>query len=301
MNTRSSTSPRWAPYWFLLPFAVVFLVFIAWPLLRSLLLSFTITAGPGASVFVGLDNYRFLMSDPDFWIATRNTLVFAVFTICLQVPLALALALMLNRKGLWLRNSLRFAFFSPHLMGLVFAAILFTLLFAPLFGLVNIALNQATFGYWSLETRWLGEARWVMPALILVNLWLYIGYSMIYFLAALQSVDRELYEAARVDGASTISQFWHVTLPGIRHVLIFVVVLSTIGSFQLFELPYLLLNNTSGPEQAGLTLVMYLYNNGFISGDLGYASAIGWTLVLLVLVITLIQLYLSRDRQRETN
>ncbi|TVR45871.1 MAG: sugar ABC transporter permease [Planctomycetota bacterium] len=291
------SGPRYAPYLFLLPFAIVFAVFIAWPLLRSLFMSFTITSGPGASVPVGLDNYRFLLSDPDFWLATRNTLTFAFFTILLQVPLSLGLALLLNRKGLWLRNTLRFAFFSPHLMGLVFAAILFTLLFAPLFGLVNIALHNATSFLgdhaWSLETRWLGEARWVMPALILVNLWLYVGYSMIYFLAALQAVDRELYEAARVDGAGPIARFWHVTLPGIRHVLIFVVVLSTIGSFQLFELPYLLLNNSSGPEAAGLTLVMYLYQNGFVSGDLGYASAIGWTLVVLVLAITLVQLYLT--------
>lgn len=319
MRTRVFSSPL-APYLFLLPFAVVFLIFIAWPLVRSFILSLTITSGPDASMFVGLENYQFLLRDPDFWIATRNTLVFALFTICLQVPLSLALAMLLNNRQIWqrsvslnvdqrpvlrlpgtlLRNILRFAYFSPHLMGLVFAAILFTLLFAPLFGLVNVALHQASFGTWDTETHWLGEARWVMPALVLVNLWLYVGYSMIYFLAALQSVDRELYEAARIDGAGAWSQFWHVTLPGIRHVLIFVVVLSTIGSFQLFELPYLLLNNTSGPEQSGLTLVMYLYNNGFVSGDLGYASAIGWTLVILVLIVTLIQLFLTGSHKKET-
>ena len=292
-----STAPRYAPYLFLLPFAAIFVAFILWPLVRSLFLAFTTTAGPGSSVYVGSDNFAFLLRDPDFWLALRNTLVFALATILIQTPLSLGLALLLNAKGLWLRNTLRFAFFSPHLMGLVFAAILFTLLFAPMFGLINIVLHDATQwagdNAWSLENKWLTDAKWVMPSIILVNLWLNIGYSMIYFLAALQGVDKELYEAARIDGAGRWSQFWHITLPGIRHVLIFVVVLSTIGSFQLFELPYLLLNNTAGPEQSGLTLVMYLYQNGFVSGDLGYASAIGWSLVLLVLVITLVQIFFS--------
>ena len=288
-----ANEPKLAPYLFLLPFAVIFTVFIAWPLFRSLLLSFTITSGPGAQIFVGLDNYRFLLRDPDFWIAVRNTFTFVFFSLVAQVPLSLGLAMLLNRKGLWLRNTLRFAFFSPHLMGLVFVAILFTLLFAPRFGLVNEFLHWITRGGWSMNTRWLSDASRVMPALVLVNLWLYMGYSMIYFLAALQGVDVQLYEAARVDGAGPFARFWHVTLPGIRHVFIFVVVVSTIGGFQLFELPWLLLNNTEGPEKAGLTLVMYLYQNGFVSGDLGYASAIGWTLLLLVFLVSVIQLKLS--------
>lgn len=291
--------PKIAPYVFLMPFAVIFSTFIAWPLLRSLLLSFTITSGPGAQVFVGLDNYRFLARDPDFWLAVRNTFTFVFFSLLIQVPLSLGLALLLNQKGLWLRNTLRFAFFSPHLMGLVFASILFTLLFAPRYGLVNEALNAVTLGWWPLETRWLIEARRVMPALVLVNLWLYVGYSMIYFLAALQGVDVQLYEAARVDGAGAWGRFLHVTLPGIRHVFLFVVVVSTIGGFQLFELPWLLLNNSPGPEKAGLTIVMYLYENGFVSGDLGYASAIGWTLLLLVFCVSLLQLKVSGAMKKE--
>jgi len=132
-----------------------------------------------------------------------------------------------------------------------------------------------------------------MPALIMVALWLYTGFNMVYFLAALQAVDGELYEAATIDGAGRWAQFRHVTLPGIRPVLIFVVVLSTIGSFQLFELAFLLLGNSSGPDQAGLTIVMYLYQNGFLGGDLGYAAAIGWTLALMVLLLALVQLRIT--------
>jgi ABC-type sugar transport system permease subunit len=254
MQLRSS---RTAPYLFLSPFILSFLIFGAYPIIRSLILSLYITSGPEAQHFVGLGNYFYLLKDPDFWTAVRNTAIF----------------------------------FSPNLMGLVFSALLFMLILAPKHGLLNAALH-ALFGL-PATTRWLSTPGLVMPALIMVALWLYTGFNMVYFLAALQSVDTELYEAATIDGAGRWSQFRHVTLPGIKPVLIFVVVLSTIGSFQLFELAYLLLGNGSGPDQAGLTIVMYLYQNGFLGGDLGYASAIGWTLAAMVLVLSLIQLRIT--------
>ena len=141
-----------------------------------------------------------------------------------------------------------------------------------------------------LDIKWLQNQNLVMPALVLTSLWMYIGFNMIYFLAALQSVDQELYEAAKVDGANGWHQFRAVTVPGIKPVAIFVLLTSTIGSFQLFELPYILLGNGSGPNKAGLTIVMYLYNSGFVTGDLGYASAIGWTLALGVMIISLVQM-----------
>jgi ABC-type sugar transport system permease subunit len=282
---------RTAPYLFLTPFFLSFLIFGAYPIIRSLVLSLYITSGPEAQHFVGLNNYLFLLKDPDFWTAFRNTATFALGSVVLQLPLSLGLAILLNRPEIRGRNVFRFIFFSPNLMGLVFSALLFMLILAPKFGLLNAALH-ALFGLPS-TTRWLSTPGLVMPALIMVALWLYTGFNMVYFLAALQSVDAELYEAATIDGAGRWSQFWHVTLPGIKPVLIFVVVLSTIGSFQLFELAFLLLGNGSGPDQAGLTIVMYLYPNGFLGGDLGYASAIGWTLAAMVLMLSLIQLRLT--------
>jgi len=279
---------RTAPYIFLTPFVLSFLIFGAYPIVRSMILSLYITSGPEAQQFVGLDNYLHLLQDPDFWTAFRNTATFALGSILLQLPLSLGLAILLNRRDLRGRNVFRFIFFSPNLMGLVFSALLFMLILAPKFGLLNATLN-ALFGL-PLTTRWLSTPDLVMPALIMVALWLYTGFNMVYFLAALQSVDGELYEAATIDGAGRWSQFWHVTLPGIKPVLIFVVVLSTIGSFQLFELAFLLLGNGSGPDQAGLTIVMYLYQNGFLGGDLGYAAAIGWTLAGMVLILSIVQL-----------
>jgi ABC-type sugar transport system permease subunit len=173
--------------------------------------------------------------------------------------------------------------------------VLFSVLFVPQYGLLNRGIHFATAALppdyrIPLDTRWLSNPSLVMPALVMTALWMYVGFHMVYFLAALQAVEPDLYEAAKVDGANAWQQFLAVTLPGIKPVAIFVLITSTIGSFQLFELPYIMLNNSAGPNNAGLTIVMYLYNTGFVSGDLGYASAVGWTLALGVLVISLIQM-----------
>ncbi len=285
---RSATHQRWAPYAFVAPFVVIFLAFGLYPLVKSLVLSLYITAGPNSQVFVGLDNFRFLLSDPDFAKAVRNTALFACGSVFLQLPLSLALALLLNRKRLRGQQVFRLCYFSPHLVGMVFVGVLFSLIFAARFGLLNVALNAVA--GWPLDVNWLKDPRWIMPCLIVTALWMYTGFNMIYFLAALQNVDPTLYEAATVDGANAWQRFRHVTLPGIKPVAVFVVVLSTIGSFQLFELPYLMLNNGRGPDGAGLTVVMYLFENGFVTGDLGYASTIGWTLALGVLALSLIQM-----------
>lgn len=288
---------RYAPYLFVAPFVVLFLVFTLYPLIKSILLSFYITNGPKSQIFVGMDNFRFLWSDPAFHKAVWNTSFYAMCSVFMQLPLSLGLALLLNNQLVKGRDFFRFSFFSPHLVGQVFVAVLFSVIFIPKFGLLNRVLH-ALFGT-AIDTKWLGNPELVMPALVLTSLWMYVGFNMIYFLAALQSVDKELYEAAQVDGAGRIKQFLHVTVPGIRSVAVFVTVLSTIGSFQLFELPYVMLNNTAGPDNAGLTVVMYLYQNGFVSGDLGYASAIGWTLTMGVLVISLIQMRLTGSWKKE--
>jgi ABC-type sugar transport system permease subunit len=288
---------RYAPYLFVAPFVILFLTFTLYPIAKSLSLSFYITNGPKSQVFVGWDNFRFLWGDPAFHRAVWNTCTYALTSVFLQLPLSLGLALLLNSRLVKGRNFFRFGFFSPHLVGQVFVAVLFSVVFIPKFGLLNRVLHGLVGT--AIDTKWLGNPELVMPALVLTSLWMYVGFNMIYFLAALQSVDRELYEAAQVDGAGAFKQFVHVTLPGIRSVAVFVTVLSTIGSFQLFELPYVMLSNTAGPDNSGLTVVMYLFQNGFIAGDLGYASAIGWTLTMGVLVISLAQMRLTGTWKRE--
>jgi ABC-type sugar transport system permease subunit len=282
---------KYAPYLFLAPFVLVFCVFLLYPLVNSLILSFYVTIGPKSRVFVGFANFLFLLKDPDFFTAVKNTCTYAACSVFLQLPLSLGLAILLNQGILKGKSFFRLGFFSPNLVGQVFVAVLFSVIFIPKFGLLNRVLNYL-FGV-PIDTKWLGSPELVMPALVLTALWMYVGFNMIYFLAALQTIDEQLYEAADVDGANAWHKFLHITLPGIRPVAVFVVVLSTIGSFQLFELPYVMLDSTAGPDNAGLTIVMYLYQNGWILGDLGFASAIGWMLTLGVLTISLIQMALS--------
>lgn len=272
------------------PFVIIFAAFGVWPILKSIILSFYATNGPKDAVFIGFENFRFMLQDADFHIAVKNTLVYALCSMFLQLPCSLGLALLLCQKWVRGRDFIRLAFFSPNLVGQVFVGVLFSVLFIPQYGLVNKALHAVA--NVPLDTKWLTNPSLVLPALLLTSLWMYVGFNAIYFLAALQAVDRELYDAAMVDGANGWHTFLAVTLPGIRPVAVFVLIMSTIGSFQLFELPFTLLGGP-GPNKAGLTIVMYLFNSGFVTGDLGYASAIGWSLALGVLMVSILQMRLA--------
>lgn len=276
---------------FLSPFLVLSGVFFVYPFVWATILAFYQTSGSQYSEFVGWSNFRFVLTDPEFFRALRNTTVFAIFSIFLQLPLSLGLALLLNsRRDRW-KGIFRLILFSPHLVGPIFVGILFSVLFTARFGMINRFL-QSVFG-WGLELRWLGDPALVMPALVVTSLWMYVGFNMVYFLAGLQSVSEDLMDAARVDGAGPWQRFRHVIVPAIKPVALFVVVMSTIGSFQLFELPYALLDGTGGPDNAGLTIVMYLYQHAFEAGDLGTGAAVGWILTLIIFALSLAQIRLS--------
>lgn len=291
ITRRSWVTMKRAPYFFLAPYLILTLVFFVYPFIDAVVLAFYQTNGPLSRTFVGLANFRFVLSDPDFAKALKNTSVFAFFSIFLQLPLSLGLALLLNSGADRVKGVFRLMIFSPHLVGQVFVGIMFTLLFAPQHGLFN-KLVFALVGK-GLQMNWLQEPQLVMPALVITSLWMYVGFNMIYFLAALQNVDKSLIEAATVDGASAWQRFVHVTIPAIKPVVTFVVVMSTIGSFQLFELPFALLNNGFGPDNAGLTMVGYLYNAAFNGGDLGRGSSVGWILALIIFVLSIVQIRLS--------
>lgn len=278
------------PYVFLTPYFLLTLVFFLYPLFYATGLAFYQTNGPARKVFVGLANFRFVLGDPDFRVALRNTVVYAVASVGVQVPVALALALLLNTRRGRLKGFFRLAVFAPHLVGSIFVGILFGVLFVPRYGLFNRVLYELT--GMGLETAWLDEPSLIMPAMILASMWMYVGFNMIYFLAALQGVDPSLVEAARIDGAGPGKVFWHVTLPAIRPVTTFVVVMGTIGSLQLFELPYAMLRGF-GPKNAGLTVVGYLYHYAFMAGDLGTGAAVGWLLTLIILTVSVIQVRIS--------
>jgi len=271
---------------------IVFLSFFAYPMVQSALLATQQTYGPKASAFVGARNFSELVHDPLFWKAMWNTTVFAAGSLFIQLPCSLGLALLLNRPEIRGRAFFRLVFFSPSLVGLTFVAMIFSVIFQKRTGLLNVLLHR-WFGF-DIEFAWLET--YVMPALIIAAFWQYVGFNMVYFLAALQNVRQDLLESSVIDGASPMARFWHVTLPSIRPVGSFVVLLSLIGSFQLFELPYLLLNG-AGPENRGLTLVVYLYQMGFEIGDLGYASAIGWVLAIVLGIFALGQRKVSESAE----
>jgi ABC-type sugar transport system permease subunit len=300
-STRRATlrSP-FAPYLFLLPYFLVTSVFFLYPLGYATVLAFYQTSGPAQRQFVGFDNFRFVLLDADFRKALSNTLIFTACSIAIQLPLSLALAMLLNQRSDRLKSFFRLAIFAPNLVGQVFVGVLFTMLFTPHYGLFNKSLH-ALIG-WGLEEQWLMNPKLVLPAIVIASLWLYVGFNMIYFLAALQNVDQSLLEAARIDGAGPGNTFFHVTLPAIAPVATFVVVTSTIGSFQLFELPYTLLQNSGagfGPANSGMTVVGYLYHYAMDNGDLGMASTVGWLLTFMILAVSLVQIRISAAAWRD--
>jgi ABC-type sugar transport system permease subunit len=200
-----------APYLFIAPYLIVAVVFTVYPLFKAAVLAFYQTNGPASRAFVGIDNFRFIFSDAVFRRALWNTSVFAFCSVFVQLPLSLGLALLLNSGKSRAKAFFRLVLFSPNLVGQIFVGILFSVMFTPRYGLINRFVHALT--GWGLEERWLGNPALVMPAIVLTSLWVWVGFNMIYFLAALQSVDKSLEEAARIDGASRFQVFLHVTLP----------------------------------------------------------------------------------------
>jgi ABC-type sugar transport system permease subunit len=292
-----------APYVFLVPYLLLTSLFFVYPFVRAVALAFYQTNGPRSKVFVGFDNFFFLFHDARFHSALGNTVVYTLCSIFLQLPLALALAMLLNSGTSKLERRLkgffRLILFSPNLVGPIFVGVMFGVLLTPRYGLLNRTLHSLV--GWGLEQRWVDDPQLVMPALVLVSLWLYVGFNMVYFLAALQSVDKELEQAARIDGANAWQVFWNVTLPSIRHVVVFVVILSTVGSFNLFELPLALLNSTNGfgPDDSGLTVITYLNEVAYRSGDLGLGSAVGWIVAILIMIFSFLQFRVARVAENE--
>ena len=284
------SAPRATPYLFLLPVIVLFLAFKVYPYVYAAWLSLT-KIQKGKQVFVGLGNYGRLLTDPIFYKALSNTMLILVIQVPLMLGLALLLAVAFNSALLKWRAIWRTAYFVPIVMGLVAYGILFSTLLNNHYGLVNFALESIGLP----RVPWLGDPFWAKISIIIALTWHYTGNSAVIYLAQLQSVPGELYEAAEIDGATALQRFWHITLPGLRPAITLTVVLSTIGTLQLFDEPYVLTNG--GPNNATLTIGMYLYQNGFKYFDFGYASAIGYVLTGIIGILALIQFRLLREKR----
>ena len=295
----SRNQRRIVPYFFLAPFLLSFLLFTVYPAGAAFFLSFQrvrgfISAEEGGGVvleYKGLENYeRLLTKDKRLRTALENGAEFAFGTVFIQIPLALGVALLLNSPRVRLKAIARLAFFAPYITSAIVVGWIFTLVFDERYGLLN-----ALLGVVGLEgVGWLRNPDAVMPALIILGLWTWVGCNSLFFLAGLQNVPQDLTEAARIDGASTLRVFWHITLPCLRPVFVFVVITGMIGSFNIFGQPYLLFDTGSGPQDSALFPLMYLFFMGFENVRMGYASAIGYLLTAMILVITGLQLLLFR-------
>ena len=279
-------SPRWAPYVFISPFLLLFAVFGVFPLLFSLHLAFQSwepTSGLDAMDFVGLDNFAFALQDEWFWKSLKNTLWLAVVSGAPQHLVAIPLAVFIHTSFKRLRDGVVGAYFLPYITSTVAIAIMFSSLFSKDFGLVNAAL-AAAFG--TEHVDWLGRAENIKPAIAFIVFWRYLGFNVVLYLAALQTIPRDLYEAATMDGAGRWQQFWHITLPNLKPMIFFGVTLSVIGGLQLFEEPFILTGGRGGADQAGMTSAVYLYRMAFDFNDFGGASAMSWLLFAVVAVLT---------------
>lgn len=277
---------RWG-WFFAGPAVFLFAVFFLYPLLASIMQSFFVTKG-GTSTWGGLQNYLRLLGDSQFRTSLGNVLMILVVQVPLMVSLALGLAVLLNQGWVKFRTSFRLIHFLPAVTTLVAYSLVFRLMMQTDGGILNQFL--AIFGIDPID--WLNHPFWARVSLIASMTWRWTGYNMVLVLAGLQGIASELYESAAIDGANAWQTFRNVVIPGVKPVLLFVSITSTIGTLQLFDENYTLTGG--GPSNATLSPVLYLYRVGFRQFEFGYASAIAWVVVLLILVLSLVQFYVTR-------
>ena len=278
---------------FLAPALTLITVFFFVPVVASLLLSVTdfdlyAVADPANARFVGFDNYARLIQTPLFWTALKNTFYFALIGGPLTVLVSLGAALLVNARLVRFRSFFRTIYFVPFVTTLVAVAIVWRYLYHPDYGLINYALGFIGIG----PIDWLGDPTWAMPAIILLAVWKNFGYNMLIFIAGLQSIPGELYEAANLDGATGWQRFWHITLPMLGPTMLFVGVVTMIGFFQLFAEPYVM--TQGGPLKSTTSLVLFMYEEGFRWWRMGFAASIAFVLFVIILAATLLQLRLQK-------
>jgi multiple sugar transport system permease protein len=281
---------------FIAPALIAILVFFALPVLAALVMSFSdfdiyALADLRNLRFVGFDNYLTLLQTPLFWQALANTLFFVVVGVPLSIAASLGAALLLHSKLARFKGFYRTALFAPVVTTLVAVAVVWRYLLHTRYGLINHGLAQL-----GLEpVDWLGDPTWAMPAIMLMSVWKNFGYNMVILLAGLQAIPEDLYEAARLDGAKRWQLLRHITLPTLAPMLLVVSILTMAGHFQLFAEPYVM--TQGGPAQRTVTVLYFMYEEGFKWWSLGSASAVAFVLFALMFTLTLLQLRVARKSE----
>lgn len=265
--------------------ALLIILFYFYPMVRSFMLS--LNSGAGVNLeFVGLDNYRRLINDPVFIQAFKNTIVFLIFQVPIMIILAMFFSVLLNQKTLKWKGIFRTLVFLPSVTSLVAYSLVFKYLFSN-----NGIVNQLLMSINVIDNPilWLSDPFWAKVVIILAITWRWTGYNMIFFLAGLQNIDPQVYEAADIDGANAVQKFFKITVPLLKPVILFTAITSTIGTLQLFDEP---MNITQGgPGNATLTVSQYIYNLSFkYTPDFGYASAVSFVIAIVIMVLSMIQL-----------
>ena len=292
-HTRRTRKRSIVAWWFVAPALIVIAVFFFLPVLAALVMSITdfdiyALADWRNLRFIGFRNYARLLETPLFWQALLNTVYFVIVGVPLSIGASLGAALLLNSRLAKLQGFFRTALFAPVVTTLVAVAVIWRYLFNTRYGFLNYALAQ--FGIAPID--WLGDPHWAMPAIILFAIWKSFGYNMVILLAGLQGIPQDLYEAARIDGASASRRFRYITLPMLAPILLMVGILTIAGYFQLFAEPYVM--TQGGPLQSTVSVLYFMYEEGFKWWNLGSASAVAFILFLIIFAVTAVQLRVSR-------
>jgi multiple sugar transport system permease protein len=286
-----------AAWSFVSPALIAIAIFFVVPVIAALGLSFTDFDIYGVADrhnvrFIGFDNYRRLFATPLFWSALRNTVFFVVVGAPLSIAASLGAAVLLNAQVVRARGLFRTALFAPVVTTVVAVAVIWRYIFHARYGFLNYVLGWI--GIHPID--WLGDPHWSMPAMIVFAVWKNFGYNMIIFVAGLQSIPADLYEAARIDGAGRLAQFRFITLPALAPTMLLVTILTMVGYFQLFAEPYVM--TRGGPAQSTTSVLYFMFEEGFKWWNLGYASAVAFVLFAIMLGGTLLQLALARRWSR---
>lgn len=279
---------KWAPLYFIAPAFILFLIFTIFPIVYSFVLSFQTGVG-SKMTFVAFDNYIRLFQDPIFWQSLKNTFWILIFHVPSMIFLAIILAVALNYHALKFKGFWRVIFYLPAVTSLVAYSILFSIMLKDN-GLFNVILSKIGIA----PIGWLSSTSWSKVSIIIAMTWRWVGYNMVIFLAALQGIPEDIYEAATIDGASKLRSFFSITLPNLKPVILFSTILSTINVLQLFVEPYAL-TNKGAPANSTMTFGLYIYKNAFSYFDFGYASALAYVVVILVAILSIIQFRITKE------
>lgn len=286
-----------APYVFIMPFILTLGLFWLWPLIQSFIMS-TQEILYGEATFIGSDNYQKMFRDRIFWQALFNSLRYMVCTLLILIPLPLLFAVLINSKigSPRIKAFFKSAMFIPALTTVVVAGIVFRLMFSET---SSALFNQIADFFGFGPVKWLKGDLTGLFALLMVAAWRWMGVNTMYFLAGLQAIPTDYYEAAAIDGAGPIKRFLHITLPNIKPTMVYVITISVYGGLAMFVESFILYAGNDSPMNYGLTIVGYLYRKGIEENDMGFASAVGVVLLVLVMVINLIQLTATGTFKKE--